>query len=34
MKAYWNLPEATADAVASEWFPTGDIGRVGQAGYF
>jgi acyl-CoA synthetase (AMP-forming)/AMP-acid ligase II len=32
MKAYWNLPEA-ADAVVSEWFPTGGIGRVDQAAY-
>ena len=34
MKAYWSRPEATADAVVSECFPTGDIGRVDQAGYF
>jgi long-chain acyl-CoA synthetase len=34
MKGYWSLPEATADAVVSEWFPTGDIGRVDEEGYF
>ena len=34
MKGYWNLPEATADAVVDEWFSTGDIGRVDEDGYF
>ena len=33
-KAYRNLPEATADAVVGEWFPTGEIVRVHQTGYF
>jgi acyl-CoA synthetase (AMP-forming)/AMP-acid ligase II len=30
MKGYWSLPEATADAVVSEWFSTGNIGRVDE----
>ncbi|HXO82520.1 MAG TPA: hypothetical protein VN856_21840 [Mycobacterium sp.] len=34
MQGYWHLAEATADAVVSEWFSTGDIGRVDGAGYF
>jgi long-chain acyl-CoA synthetase len=34
MKGYWSPPEATANAVVSEWFSTGDIGRVDEAGYF
>jgi long-chain acyl-CoA synthetase len=34
MKAYWNLPEATANAVADGWFSTDDIGRVDEDGYF
>jgi long-subunit acyl-CoA synthetase (AMP-forming) len=34
MEGYWSLPEATADAVASDWFLTGDIGRVDEEGYF
>jgi long-chain acyl-CoA synthetase len=31
---YWSLPAATADAVVSDWFSTGDIGRVDKEGYF
>jgi long-chain acyl-CoA synthetase len=34
MKGYWNLPEATADAIVDGWFSTGDIGRVDEEGYF
>jgi long-chain acyl-CoA synthetase len=34
MKGYWNLPEATADALVDGWFSTGDIGRVDEDGYF
>jgi long-chain acyl-CoA synthetase len=34
MKGYWNLPEATADALVNGWFSTGDIGRVDEDGYF
>jgi long-chain acyl-CoA synthetase len=31
---YWNQPEATAAAIVDGWFPTGDIGRVDEDGYF
>ena len=34
MKGYWNLPEATANAVVDGWFSTGDSGRVDEDGYF
>jgi long-chain acyl-CoA synthetase len=34
MTGYWNLPEATADALVDGWFSTGDIGRVDDDGYF
>jgi long-chain acyl-CoA synthetase len=34
MKGYWNLPEATDDAIVDGWFSTGDIGRVDEDGYF
>jgi long-chain acyl-CoA synthetase len=35
MKGYWQLPEATADAIDSAgWFKTGDLGRVDEDGYF
>jgi long-chain acyl-CoA synthetase len=35
MKGYWNLPDATAEAISPEgWFSTGDIGRVDDDGYF
>jgi long-chain acyl-CoA synthetase len=34
MKGYWNLPEATANAVVGGWFSTGDIGLVDEHGYF
>jgi len=33
-KGYWNLPEATADAIVDGWFSTGDIGRVDDDGHF
>jgi long-chain acyl-CoA synthetase len=32
-KGYWNLPEATADAIVDGWFSTGDIGRFDEDGY-
>jgi long-chain acyl-CoA synthetase len=34
MKGYWNLPEATADAIVDGWFSTGDSGWVDEDGYF
>ena len=34
MKGYWNLPEATANAIVDGWLSTGDSGRVDEDGYF
>jgi long-chain acyl-CoA synthetase len=34
MKGYWNLPEATANAIVGGWLSTGDSGRVDEDGYF
>jgi long-chain acyl-CoA synthetase len=34
MKGYWNLPEATAEAIRNGWLHTGDIGYIDQDGYF
>ena len=34
MKGYWNLPEATADAIVDGWFSTGDTGCVDEDGRF
>jgi long-chain acyl-CoA synthetase len=33
MTGYWNLPEATADALVDGWFSTRDIGWVDDDGY-
>jgi long-chain acyl-CoA synthetase len=34
MKGYWQRPEATAEAMAGDWFRSGDMGRVDEDGYF
>ncbi|MCT7368231.1 long-chain-fatty-acid--CoA ligase [Mycolicibacterium llatzerense] len=35
MKGYWNLPDATAEAInADGWFATGDIARTDEDGYY
>jgi long-chain acyl-CoA synthetase len=33
MTGYWKSPEATADAIRSGWFHTGDVGRFDEDGY-
>ena len=34
MKGYWNLPEATDEAIKDGWFSTGDIAVVDADGYY
>ncbi len=34
MKGYWEMPDATAEAVRGGWFHTGDMARVDEDGYF
>jgi long-chain acyl-CoA synthetase len=34
MKGYWNLPQATTNAIVGGWLSTGDSGRVDEDGYF
>ena len=33
LKSYWNNPEASAEALADDWFHTGDGGVIDDAGY-
>ena len=33
MKGYWNLPEATAEAIVDGWMHTGDAGMLDDEGY-
>jgi len=33
MKGYWNLPEATAQAIRGDWFHSGDAGYFDEDGY-
>ncbi|MDP6565366.1 MAG: fatty acid--CoA ligase [Alphaproteobacteria bacterium] len=33
MKGYWNLPEASAEAIKGEWFHSGDAGYFDDEGY-
>ncbi|MFK7806052.1 MAG: fatty acid--CoA ligase [Anaerolineae bacterium] len=33
MKGYWNLPQATANAIRGDWFYTGDAGYMDEDGY-
>jgi long-chain acyl-CoA synthetase len=34
MKGYWNLPDATDDAMRGGWFHSGDLARMDEDGYF
>lgn len=34
MQGYWNKPEETARVLRDGWFYTGDIGKMGEDGYF
>ena len=34
MKGYWNMPEATEEALRDGWLHTGDMARVDDEGYF
>ena len=33
LKSYWDQPDATAEALADNWFHTGDGGTIDEAGY-
>lgn len=33
MKGYWNLPEASAEALVGGWYRTGDLASIDPAGY-
>ncbi|OXM66147.1 MULTISPECIES: long-chain-fatty-acid--CoA ligase [Amycolatopsis] len=34
MRGYWNLPEATAEAIPDGWLRTGDLARQDEDGYY
>jgi long-chain acyl-CoA synthetase len=34
MKGYWEMPDATAEAMRGGWFHSGDMARVDEDGYF
>ncbi|MFD5389693.1 long-chain fatty acid--CoA ligase [Streptomyces sp. NPDC127074] len=34
MRAYWNRPDATAEAIRDGWFHSGDLARVDEDGYY
>ena len=33
MQGYWNMPEATSEAITNGWLHTGDIGKIDQTGF-